>query len=162
MQHINKKRKLTPDSEGEAATNGGINPFYRDIPHGVHSLLRNCLYGLESNISRFYIRKQVMVGNTSQYVGDMEEDGGESKKPTHKWCCFFQTRINPHRMVYVRGPEYEREIHTYISKVRFFLHPSFAPNDIVEVRLSCGACLQTVRCTNPPFKLLDPDGGNSL
>jgi hypothetical protein len=37
------------------------------------------------------------------------------------------------RMVYVRNPEYERDVNTYISKVRFFLHPSFAPNDIVEV-----------------------------
>jgi transcription initiation factor IIF auxiliary subunit len=39
------------------------------------------------------------------------------------------------RMVYVRTDETkEVPIQEFVRKVRFFLHPSFAPDDIVEVR----------------------------
>jgi transcription initiation factor IIF auxiliary subunit len=71
--------------------------------------------------SRFYVRKRVIVGNTSQYVG---QPGG--KAPTHKW------------MVYVRsgdgadGSE-AGDLSEFIQRVRFFLHPSYAPNDVIEV-----------------------------
>ena len=40
---------------------------------------------------------------------------------THKW------------MVYVRGPKDAPDISSFVDKVRFFLHPSYRPNDVVEV-----------------------------
>lgn len=65
------------------------------------------------------------------------------------------------RMVYVRGLEYEREIQTYVSKVRFFLHPSFAPNDIVEVRDFMSSC-NNGRSTRHLSKSRGRDGGSFL
>ncbi|XP_022793351.1 YEATS domain-containing protein 2-like [Stylophora pistillata] len=69
--------------------------------------------------SRFYIKKRIIVGNTSKYISiDRREDYDKS---THKW------------MVYVRGPPEDPNIDRFIKKVWFFLHPSYRPNDIVEV-----------------------------
>ena len=69
--------------------------------------------------SRFYLKKRIIVGNTSKYISiDSREDNDKS---THKW------------MVYVRGPPEDPHIDRFIKKVWFFLHPSYRPNDIVEV-----------------------------
>lgn len=38
-------------------------------------------------------------------------------------------------MVYVRGSRKEPSIDHFVKKVWFFLHPSYKPNDLVEVRL---------------------------
>ena len=70
--------------------------------------------------SRFYMKKRIIIGNTSKYISiDRRE---ENDKSTHKW------------MVYVRGPPEDPNIDRFISKVWFFLHPSYRPNDIVEVK----------------------------
>ena len=45
-----------------------------------------------------------------------------SDQSTHKW------------MVYVRGDRHEAQIDHFVKKVWFFLHPSYRPNDLVEVR----------------------------
>lgn len=69
--------------------------------------------------SRFYVKKRIIVGNTSKYISlDRREDNDKS---THKW------------MVYVRGPPEDPHIDRFVKKVWFFLHPSYRPNDIVEV-----------------------------
>lgn len=69
--------------------------------------------------SRFYLKKRIIVGNTSKYIPvDSREDNDKS---THKW------------MMYVRGPPEDPPIDRFIKKVWFFLHPSYRPNDIVEV-----------------------------
>lgn len=74
----------------------------------------------DGNVSRFYITKRIIVGNTSQYLlSTMKSD-----PTTHKW------------MVYVRGPPEDSEINQFITSVWFFLHPSYAPNDIVKVTQS--------------------------
>lgn len=77
--------------------------------------------------SRFYYKKRVIVGNTSQYL-DPTAHGTKGDGSTHKW------------MVYVRGSQSEPSIGHFIKAVRFFLHPSYHPNDIVRVK-------------NPPFHL---------
>lgn len=43
-------------------------------------------------------------------------------------------------MVYVRGPREQPNIAPIVSKVWFFLHPTYKPNDLVEI-------------TTPPFHL---------
>ena len=77
--------------------------------------------------SCFYLKRRVIVGNTSQYLDPATHhvtvDGA-----THKW------------MVYVRGPQMEPDISDFVKAVRFFLHPSYHPNDIVRV-------------SQPPFHL---------
>lgn len=64
------------------------------------------------------IRKRIVVGNISKWIPpDWREDAS-----SHKWT------------MYVRGDKDEKaNISTFVSKVRFFLHPSYHPNDIVEV-----------------------------
>ena len=69
--------------------------------------------------SRFYVKKRVIIGNTSKYIPPDRRE--EKDKSTHKW------------MVYVRGPPGDPNIETYVKKVWFFLHPSYRPNDIVEI-----------------------------
>ena len=75
------------------------------------------LLASDINISRFYITKRIIVGNTSQYL--LSTTKGDPT--THKW------------MVYVRGPPEDGEINHFINSVWFFLHPSYAPNDIIKV-----------------------------
>jgi len=64
------------------------------------------------------VLKRIIVGNISKWIPpDWREDAS-----SHKWT------------VYVRGDKDENaNISTFVNKVRFFLHPSYCPNDIVEV-----------------------------
>ncbi|XP_066565921.1 YEATS domain-containing protein 2 isoform X2 [Amia ocellicauda] len=76
--------------------------------------------------SRLYAKKTIVVGNVSKYIPpDKREENDQS---THKW------------MVYVRGSRKEPTIDHFVKKVWFFLHPSYKPNDLVEV-------------SEPPFHL---------
>ncbi|KAG9278296.1 YEATS domain-containing protein 2 isoform X2 [Astyanax mexicanus] len=76
--------------------------------------------------SRLYVKKTIVVGNVSKYIPpDKREENDQS---THKW------------MVYVRGSRKEPSIDHFVKKVWFFLHPSYKPNDLVEV-------------SEPPFHL---------
>jgi hypothetical protein len=84
-QHVNKKRKLSHDPDADN-DQGGYGSLFRDLPLGVYSHKSPSDNQIESNVSRFYVRKQIIVGNTSQYIGDKEEeDSAEPKNPTHKW-----------------------------------------------------------------------------
>lgn len=75
---------------------------------------------------RAKVKKRIIVGNVSKYIPvDRRE---ENDQPTHKW------------MVYVRGPKDHPHIDHFVKKVWFLLHPSYRPNDLVEV-------------SNPPFHL---------
>uniref|UniRef100_A0A672RRA4 YEATS domain-containing protein 2 n=1 Tax=Sinocyclocheilus grahami TaxID=75366 RepID=A0A672RRA4_SINGR len=76
--------------------------------------------------SRLYMKKTIVVGNVSKYIApDKREENDQS---THKW------------MVYVRGSRKEPSIDHFVKKVWFFLHPSYKPNDLVEI-------------SEPPFHL---------
>uniref|UniRef100_A0A672RVI8 YEATS domain-containing protein 2 n=1 Tax=Sinocyclocheilus grahami TaxID=75366 RepID=A0A672RVI8_SINGR len=76
--------------------------------------------------SRLYMKKTIVMGNVSKYIApDKREENDQS---THKW------------MVYVRGSRKEPSIDHFVKKVWFFLHPSYKPNDLVEV-------------SEPPFHL---------
>ncbi|KAK0086651.1 hypothetical protein PV326_005484 [Microctonus aethiopoides] len=68
--------------------------------------------------------KTIVVGNISKCIPSDEQDDNAS----HKWT------------VYVRGMKDEGQIEDFVSKIRFFLHPSYRPNDVIEV-------------TSPPFHL---------
>ncbi|XP_007486019.2 YEATS domain-containing protein 2 isoform X6 [Monodelphis domestica] len=72
------------------------------------------------DVSRLFVKKTIVVGNVSKYIPpDKREENDQS---THKW------------MVYVRGSRREPSINHFVKKVWFFLHPSYKPNDLVEVR----------------------------
>ncbi|XP_057712656.1 YEATS domain-containing protein 2 isoform X2 [Corythoichthys intestinalis] len=97
---------------------------------GVATMLANekrTTYHTTGNeASRLYAKKTIVVGNVSKYIPpDKREENDQS---THKW------------MVYVRGSRKEPSIDHFVKKVWFFLHPSYKPNDLVEV-------------SEPPFHL---------
>ena len=96
-------------------------------PYGFTQLQQDKENDVEQE-SRFYHKKRVIVGNTSQYLDPVAHQHTSADGSTHKW------------MVYVRGPQAEPDISHYVKAVRFFLHPSYHPNDIVRVR-------------SPPFHL---------
>ncbi|KAI9489881.1 hypothetical protein BDB00DRAFT_931609 [Zychaea mexicana] len=77
--------------------------------------------------SRFYIKRQVVVGNVSKFILPEKRDPTLNKF-THKW------------MVYVVEPPQAQEVSKFITGVRFHLHPSYKPHDVVDV-------------TEPPFRL---------
>ncbi|XP_078472814.1 YEATS domain-containing protein 2 isoform X2 [Lampetra planeri] len=69
--------------------------------------------------SRLYFKKTIVVGNVSKYIAPEKRE--ENDQSTHKW------------MIYVRGSRREPRIDYFVKKVWFFLHPSYKPNDLVEV-----------------------------
>lgn len=72
---------------------------------------------LEFIRSRKKTKYRVVVGNISKWMPSSEDD-----ILTHKW------------MVYVRGPKDKPDVSHFIDKVVYYLHPSYKPHDVVEVR----------------------------
>lgn len=60
----------------------------------------------------------ILIGNISKWM----PSNSSQDNSTHKW------------MVYVRRPKTDHDITQIVKKVRFFLHPSYQPNDIVDVQ----------------------------
>ena len=74
---------------------------------------------LPTSLSRFATKKRIIVGNTSQFLDPSARSTIDGS--THKW------------MVYVRGPSQDADITSFVRAVRFFLHPSYHPNDIIRI-----------------------------
>ncbi|CAG8559193.1 188_t:CDS:10 [Ambispora gerdemannii] len=71
--------------------------------------------------SRFYVKRRIVIGNVSKWIPP-EKREPKLEKYTHKW------------MVYVVGPPHSLNVTSFIRKVRFYLHPSYRPNDIVDLK----------------------------
>lgn len=69
------------------------------------------------------IKHLIVVGNTSKYIGnEVEKDiKSNTQNLTHKW------------LVYVQSKETKQPIQHFIKKVRFYLHHSYRPNDVVDI-----------------------------
>lgn len=102
-----EKRKL-PDEESRP----------RKVPRYIPPKSSTPLQTGPSRGNSHKIRKRVIVGNISKWIPpDWREDAS-----SHKWT------------IYVRSDKDESaDISIFVSKVRFFLHPSYRPNDVVEV-----------------------------
>ncbi|XP_041659051.1 YEATS domain-containing protein 2 isoform X5 [Cheilinus undulatus] len=118
------------DSEGawrddsRPGRNTGKDTF--GVPLSIGAEQRVTYHTTGTEASRLYAKKTIVVGNVSKYIPpDKREENDQS---THKW------------MVYVRGSRKEPSIDHFVKKVWFFLHPSYKPNDLVEV-------------SEPPFHL---------
>lgn len=95
--------------------------------------------------SRFYIKRRIIVGNVSKFMNPgnkkiwvidfgrlirfIEGRDPELKQFTHKWMIYV-----------VEPPQSKQEVSAFITGVRFHLHPSYKPHDVVDV-------------TEAPFKL---------
>ncbi|CAO3651052.1 unnamed protein product [Cunninghamella blakesleeana] len=84
---------------------------------------------IEDKGSRFYIKRRIIVGNVSKFIPSEKRDP-TLKNYTHKW------------MIYVMEPkpDTKQESKPFLTAVRFHLHPSYKPYDIIDV-------------TNEPFRL---------
>lgn len=73
--------------------------------------------------SRFYIRKRVIIGNYARSLDSGLDETEASRKqiPTHEWRLYLRP-FDPHD-----------DISSYVKAVRFHLHPSYKPNDVVRV-----------------------------
>lgn len=65
---------------------------------------------------------RVIVGNVSKYIPLDRRDGGSGEQATHKWLAYVRM-----------APEEPQSIAELVRRVRFFLHPSYRPHDLVEV-----------------------------
>ncbi|XP_072297480.1 YEATS domain-containing protein 2 [Eucyclogobius newberryi] len=110
--------------ERRPGRNTGKDTF--GVPSCIGAEPRVTFHTTGDEASRLYVKKTIVVGNVSKYIPpDKREENDQS---THKW------------MVYVRGSRREPSIDHFVKKVWFFLHPSYKPNDLVEV-------------SEPPFHL---------
>ncbi|XP_037314633.2 YEATS domain-containing protein 2 isoform X1 [Pungitius pungitius] len=110
--------------ERRPGRNTGKDTF--GVPLSLGEEQRVTYHPTGNEASRLYAKKTIVVGNVSRYIPpDKREENDQS---THKW------------MVYVRGSRREPSIDHFVKKVWFFLHPSYKPNDLVEV-------------SEPPFHL---------
>lgn len=85
-----------------------VPPFMPDPPTVCAASVR---------MERHRIKRRIVVGNISKWLPEEFRLDAAS----HKW------------MLYVRGPRDAPDVSDIISKVRYFLHPSYQPNDIVDV-----------------------------
>lgn len=92
-----------------------------DLPLNANQLVAtNKSCENEENIPRGNQKKtkhEIIVGNISKYSPSSSVHNIFS----HKW------------MIYVRGPRDNPDISHIVKKVRFFLHPSYQPNDVIEI-----------------------------
>ncbi|XP_070701697.1 YEATS domain-containing protein 2 [Pempheris klunzingeri] len=117
-------REDSSRQEHRPGRNTGKDTFGVSLSTGAEQRVTYHTTGIEA--SRLYAKKTIVVGNVSKYIPpDKREENDQS---THKW------------MVYVRGSRREPSIDHFVKKVWFFLHPSYKPNDLVEV-------------SEPPFHL---------
>ncbi|XP_011297531.1 YEATS domain-containing protein 2 [Fopius arisanus] len=118
LQDLARTLKRSPEK-----TEPSLEPP-RKIPRYVPPKISNPDPKIPSRGVRHKIRKRIVVGNISKWIPpDWREDAA-----SHKWT------------MYVRAPKEESDISEFVTKVRFFLHPSYRPNDVVDV-------------TSPPFHL---------
>ncbi|XP_044224125.1 YEATS domain-containing protein 2 isoform X1 [Thunnus albacares] len=117
-------REDSSGQERRPGRNTGKDTF--GVPSILGAEQRVTYHTTGEEASRLYAKKTIVVGNVSKYIPpDKREENDQS---THKW------------MVYVRGSRREPSINHFVKKIWFFLHPSYKPNDLVEV-------------SEPPFHL---------
>ncbi|KAJ6642351.1 YEATS domain-containing protein 2 [Pseudolycoriella hygida] len=104
-----KRKSMNPDKDVE------INQM--KIPRYISPKKSDIqIEKINSSRGRNQTSHLIVVGNTSRYIGDEKWE----KEVTHKWLVYIKTKTSV-------------EIENLVVKVRFFLHPSYQPNDVIEV-----------------------------
>ncbi|KAJ3349989.1 YEATS domain-containing protein 2 [Allomyces javanicus] len=70
--------------------------------------------------TRFYVKYRLKLGNVSRYL-QAHERPKDQPDCSHQW------------MVYVDTPQWAGPADKFLVRVRFHLHPSFAPNHVIDV-----------------------------
>ncbi|XP_061402069.1 YEATS domain-containing protein 2 [Musca vetustissima] len=98
------------------------------LPKSVHQPQLNTGKGKQGkalNSSRLNNKEKhlFVVGNTSKFIGSEQDRDPKNKSQilTHKWLVYVQTKNST------------VPLEKFVKKVRFHLHHSYRPNDIVDV-----------------------------
>ncbi|KAJ2885469.1 hypothetical protein H4R27_001373 [Coemansia aciculifera] len=122
LDYINKPKDVEQaSSDAESDSDAGSVAAYskhRAITGG--NAAENMAPTLRAQDSRFHVVRRAIFGNTSQYIDSARRPAGHENS-THRWTAFIRNAAN------------ERPVDEYIRKVRVFLHPSYRPDDIVDL-----------------------------
>lgn len=122
MERVTKKpRYVAPSSSSQTIPQ--INSA-RGRNHYRHLLVVGKFNSsiFKRHLMKFYSVDVLMVrfkGNTSKYIGD--EEAGLSTNVTHKWLVYVTAKT-------------EIPVEKIVKSVRFFLHESYKPNHVADVR----------------------------
>jgi len=75
---------------------------------------------MEPRSSHLKVKRTIVVGNVSKWIPPVDRED----MSTHKW------------MLYVRGDKENPDVSDVIDRVRFLIHQSYHPNNLVEVTKS--------------------------
>ncbi|ALC38974.1 D12 [Drosophila busckii] len=114
-----KKKKETIKMDEQPSTSREANKSLCELDGSMSQLN----VSRSNNKSKFHF----VVGNTSKYIGGVHFNAG-GQSLAYKW------------LVYVQGKGLPQPPEAYLKKVRFQMHHSYRPNDIVDVH-------------EPPFQL---------
>lgn len=116
-----QSQNMTSQSQINKNLSRTSNPIPRHGKIGELPSLDGCnkTDSVAANESRFYVKRRIIIGNTSKYI--MPDQRERNDRSTHKW------------MVYVRGAKDDEGLENFINKVWFLLHPSYQPNDLIEL-----------------------------
>ena len=131
--HLNEDEPLVLSdfgltSNGQVAESTSIS---EEISHKRHSKNQ-----INKEISRFYIKKEIIIGNVSRcLLGSGEVDDSVGGKPATHFFKLFIREINLSKSKYTDGQSSDEQggILRHIKFARFILHPLYKPNDIIDV-----------------------------
>ncbi|KAJ2495868.1 hypothetical protein IWW47_003923, partial [Coemansia sp. RSA 2052] len=122
LDYINKPSNAeqgSSDAESDSETES-ISAYSKHRAKAGGSVADSMAPTQRAQDSRFHVVRRATFGNTSQYIDPTGRPAGHENS-THRWT------------VYIRSAAKERSVEEYIRKVRVFLHPSYRPDDIVDL-----------------------------
>ncbi|KAJ2187206.1 YEATS domain-containing protein 2, partial [Coemansia sp. RSA 522] len=122
LDYISKHRQAVVGANAESSAGESDSDSWNDVATSKHrAQLKGVPVLLQpARESRFHIIRRVMLGNTSQFF-DLQGRPPGKERSTHKWT------------LYIRSAAAEEYLGSYIRKARVFLHPSYRPDDIVDL-----------------------------
>ncbi|KAJ2659346.1 hypothetical protein IW148_004273 [Coemansia sp. RSA 1199] len=122
LDYISKHRQAVVGVNAESSAGESDSDSWNDDATSKHrAQLKGVPVLLQpARESRFHIIRRVMLGNTSQFF-DLQGRPPGNERSTHKWT------------LYIRSAAAEEHLGSYIRKARVFLHPSYRPDDIVDL-----------------------------
>lgn len=111
-----KQQIKEPDKMTILNSSAKNNSLLQESTNSLEICKKSQISSLNSARCSNQTKHLIVVGNTSKYIN--LEDPSDSS--THKWLIYVQSKTSI-------------PIENFVSKVRFYLHPSYSPNDIVEI-----------------------------
>ncbi|XP_054717548.1 LOW QUALITY PROTEIN: YEATS domain-containing protein 2-like [Uloborus diversus] len=129
-KHANVNSFDCSSSSGNIENSSNEAQSLEDVPSTLNNIMLSNItekvddnYILPDDVTyrgpRFKTKCKIVIGNVSKFIPVWQRE--ENDQSTHKW------------MIYVRGDKHNPDIEGFVKKVRFLLHPSYRPTDIVEI-----------------------------